>query len=61
MVGLDGFSEGTNVNTDHDEILPNLPVFIITLEGFLEGAKGLVSGREKKKRKVKEATVSILQ
>lgn len=46
MVGTDGFSKVPDVNAHSDEVLPDLPVFIVTLQGFLQGTKGFVSAKE---------------
>lgn len=35
VIGLDGFSKVPDVDAHGDEVLPDLPVFVVTLEGFL--------------------------
>lgn len=62
MVGLDGFSKVPNVNTHSDEVLPDLPVFIVTLQSFLQGAKSFVSAdnrNENKNQKRVNAAISL--
>lgn len=46
MVGSDGFSKFPNVDAHSNEVLPDLPVFEITLKGLLQGMKGFVSINE---------------
>lgn len=43
MIGLDGFSKVPNVSAHGDEVLPDLPMFVVTLQGFLQGVEGFVS------------------
>ena len=35
MIGLDGFGKVPDVSAHGDEVLPDLPVFVVTLQGFL--------------------------
>lgn len=46
MVGIDGMSKVSDVSADNDKVLPDLPVFVVTLQGFLQGVKCSVSASE---------------
>lgn len=62
MVGLDGFSKVPDVSANSDKVLPDLPVFVVTLQSFLQGKKGFVSAnkcdRKKQEEKDRKKTVS---
>lgn len=42
VVGLDGLSKRPYVDTHGGEVLPDLPVFVVALQGFLQGEIGFV-------------------
>lgn len=56
MVCLDGFSKITDVSAHSNIVVPDLPVFIVTLQGLLQGKKGCVSANkvDRKRQTVKE-------
>lgn len=54
MVCLDGFSKIPDVSADNQKVLPNLPVFVVTLQGLLQGSKGFGSVSQEKKRNKKK-------
>ncbi len=56
MVSLDRFSKVSNVSANNHVVLPDLPVFIVTLQSFLQGMMGFVSAGENKKQKGKRKT-----
>lgn len=53
MVGSDSLRKCSNISAYSDVVLPDLPMFIVTLEGFLQGMKGFCPNRERTKVKVK--------
>lgn len=52
MVGSDSLTELAQVYTHRDEILPDLPSLIITLERFLKGAERLLPTTHTQNRKI---------
>lgn len=46
MVSLDGFREVSDVSAHSDIVLPDLPVLVVTLQGFLQSTKGFFSANE---------------
>lgn len=52
MVGSDSLTELAQVYTHSDEILPDLPSLIITLERFLKGAERLLPATHTQNRKI---------
>lgn len=60
MVGLDGLGKVPNVNTDSDEVLPDLPVFIVTLQSFLQGTESFVSATNRTKREFTVIFIAVL-
>lgn len=60
VVCLDGFSKISDVSANNNEVLPDLPVFVITLKGFLQGSKSLISANDKKERQVRSRSSNVL-
>lgn len=60
VVCLDGFSKISDVSANNNEVLPDLPVFVITLKGFLQGSKSLISANDKKERQVRSRSINVL-
>lgn len=62
MVGLDGFTKLPDISAHNDKVLPDLPLFVVTLQGFLQGTKGFVSANETdRKRKTETKELAVLQ
>lgn len=43
MIRLDGFSKVSNVSADNQEVLPDLPVFVVTLQSLLQRTESFAS------------------
>ena len=46
MVGLDGLCELSHIGANGNEVLPDLPVFVVTLQRLLQGAESLRPDRQ---------------
>lgn len=59
MVGSDGFSKFSNVSAHSNKVLPDVPVFIVALQGFLQCTKGFVSANKSDKKEKDKQKMTV--
>ena len=57
MVGLDALGELAHVDAHGEEVLPDLPVLVVTLESLLQRSEGLVPVRENQAEREREREI----